>query len=207
MTIARKARLIAVTLASVSAACTAAQPFVWVESLPSPPPAEESEYRVSAGDVLAVRVWNHQDMSIEHALVRDDGNVSLPFLQDVPAAGMTPVELSSRVSGKLKTWVTNPVVTVTLEARRPLQISVLGEVTRPGTYEVQQGAGVLRALAAAGGLTQWADRDAIYVLRDGHREDGGPKPTRIRFRYDRLAGNAPPAATFRLRPSDVVVVE
>lgn len=207
MTTTREAwrKLRPLALASAVAACTSSQPFLWVESLPSSR-RPETEHRVVAGDVLGVRVWKHDDMSTERARVRDDGKVSLAFLQDVPAAGMTLAEFSSRVTMKLKKFVVDPVVTVTLE-ERPLRISVLGEVTRPGTYDLEQGAGVLEALAAAGGMTQWASRDGLYVLRHGYGPEGNPARTRIRFRYDRLVGGAEPDALFRLQPGDVVVVE
>ncbi len=199
--------LLALTIAAGVAAsgCSSERPFLWVESVPGSTQPESSDYRVAAGDVLGVRVWNQEGMSMPRARVRDDGKVSLPFLQDVEAAGMTLDELSSALAVKLRTYVVNPVVTITLEERPALRISVLGEVTRSGAYDLHHGAGVLDALAAAGGLTKWAKRDGIYVLRN--RADGHPEPARIRFRYERLAGGAVPAATFRLRPGDVVVVE
>lgn len=198
---------LAVAAGVAVAGCSSGRPFIWVENVPLGKQPENVEYRVAPGDVIGVRVWNQESMSTQRARVRDDGKVSLPFLQDVEAAGMTLGELSARLGVKLKTYVVNPVVTVTLEERRPLRVSVLGEVARAGTYELQQGSGVLEALAAAGGLTQWAKRSGIYVLRYGYWADGYPDPGRIRFRYERLAGGAAPAALFRLQPGDVVVVE
>jgi polysaccharide biosynthesis/export protein len=203
----RRGDLVALALAGALLACASHRPFLWVEDVPPAKQPEDPEYRIAAGDVLGVRVWNQESMSTPRARVRDDGKVSLPFLQDVQAAGMTLSELSARLSVRLKTYVQSPVVTVTLEERRALRVPVLGEVAHAGTYELQQEAGVLEALAMAGGLTQWARRDGIYVLRYGYWADGNPEPARIRFRYDRLAGGAAPAATFKLRPGDVVVVE
>ncbi len=201
----------AAALALATAACASGATYLWVEDVPerqrSTGAESRAEYRVAAGDVLAVRVWNQESMSTDHARVRDDGKVTLPFLQDVEAVGMTLSELSSRLAVKLKTYVVNPVVTVTLEERRPLRIPVVGEVVRAGTYDLQQDATVLEALAAAGGLTQWASRDGIYVLRYEYWADGRANPARIRFRYDRLAGGVAPAAIFRLRAGDVLVVE
>ena len=211
MEMARQVRrsLSALALACVlpGAACSASRAYLWVEEVQPTRKPEKAEYRISAGDVIGVRVWNQESMSTPRARVREDGKVSLPFLQDVDAAGMTPDELSSRLAVKLKSLVVSPVVTITLEERRPLRVSVLGEVTRAGTYDLQQGGGVLEALAAAGGLTQWADRNGIYVLRQGYWADGHPEPARIRFRYSRLASGSIPATTFQLQPGDVVVVE
>ena len=98
------------------------------------------------------------------------------------------------------------MVTITVEELRPLRVSVLGEVTRPGQYELERGAGVLAALAAASGLTDYAHRDAIFVLRSLPGQEGKP-PARIRFRWSALTGGEKPAATFRLRAGDVVVAE
>jgi polysaccharide export outer membrane protein len=165
--------------------------------------AGASEYRISPGDVISVRVFNQDSMSSLHTRVRDDGKVSIPFLQDVDVAGSTPNELSQRLQVKLKAYVVNPVVTVTVDEFRPLRVSVVGEVARPGQYELERGAGVLAALAAAGGLTDYAHRDALFVLRTG--ADG--KAQRIRFRYASLIEGEKPAAIFHLRAGDVVVAE
>jgi polysaccharide export outer membrane protein len=189
------------------AACAADRPYVWVDQLQDRPLADAAEYRIAVGDVLGVRVWNQESMSTARARVRDDGKISIPFLQDVEVVGLTPGELGSRLQVKLKAYVVSPVVTVTLEERAPIRVSVLGEVRTPGAYEVQPGAGVLSALAAAGGLTEYARRDGIYVLRTTSASDAGASPGRIRFRWDDLSSGTRPAATFRVRPGDVVVVE
>lgn len=195
-----KAMLLAA--AAALAACAGRGAYIPVEEYPIPTP--ESEYRIAPGDVLAVRVWNQESMSNAHARVRDDGKISVPFLQDVDVAGSTPSELSQRLQTKLKIYVVNPVVTISVEELRALRVSVLGEVARPGQYELERNAGVLAAVAAAGGLTDYAHRDTLYVLRTTPDAKG---PTRIRFRYASLTGGEKPAASFRLFPGDVVVAE
>lgn len=197
----------AFAVAALLAGCAKERPFLWVGAIPLPKEPDSREYRIAAGDVLSVRVWNQESMSAANVRVRDDGNISIPFLQDVEVAGMTPTELASRIAVKLKAYVVNPVVTVVVEERRPLRVSVLGEVARAGVYDLDRGGGVLHALAAAGGLTPFAHRDRIYVLRHGYWADGSPDPARIRFRWEELAGGAGNAAAFRLRSGDVVVVE
>jgi polysaccharide export outer membrane protein len=188
--------------ATAALACATRGSYVPVEEYPVPAP--DSEYRIAAGDVLAVRVWNQDSMSNAHARVRDDGKISVPFLQDVEVAGTTPNELSQRLQTKLKTYAVNPVVTVTVEEFRPLRVSVVGEVAHSGQYDLERGAGVLAAVAAAGGLTDYAHRNAIFVLRNSA---DGKTPVRIRFRWQALTDAEKPAATFRLRPGDMVVVE
>jgi polysaccharide export outer membrane protein len=200
----------------LSRAATLAAVLVWggcggrsggirVEDLP-PAPAPDPEYHVAPGDVLSVRVWNQESMSQARARVREDGRISVPFLQDVEVVGQTPAVLSRRLQHDLKNYVVNPVVTVTVEEMRPLRVSVIGKVTRPGVYELERGAGVLAALAAAGGLNDYAHRDGIYVLRPGRPAvEGGP--VRIRFTFSALTRAERPAASFALRQGDTVVVE
>ncbi len=176
-----------------------------VERLPDPP-APAAEYHIAPGDVLGVRVWNQDAMSQARARVRDDGRISVPFLHDVAVAGHTTTTLSRRLEAELRTYIVNPVVTVTVEEVRPLRISVIGEVAHPGIHELDRGAGVLVALAAAGGLTPYAHRDRVYVLRPAEPNVRGG-PTRIRFTFSALTRADRPAATFTLRPGDTVVVE
>ena len=199
--------LAAAALAGSLLACRAPRAYLWVDEVPDPSPPAPGEYHLVTGDVLSVRVWNQESMSTPRARVREDGRISLPFLQDVEVAGMTTAELSSRLAVKLKAYVVNPVVTVALEERRPLRVSVLGEVTRPGEYQLALDSGILHALAAAGGLTEYAHGDRIFVLRHGYWADGNPAPARIRFAYDAIVEGSKKAAAFRLRNGDVVVVE
>lgn len=202
----RSARAAALLVLAIAAASCGGGRYMRVEDIPEPPPSE-GEYHVKIGDVIGVRVWNQDSMSIERARVREDGKISMPFLQDVEVAGQTPSDLARRLQVKLKTYVVSPVVTVTVVERRPTRVSVLGEVVRPGQYDLDTGAGVLAALAAAGGLTPYAHRDRIFVLRYGFWADGNPEPARIRFEYSSLTTGRRPAATFRLEPGDVVTVE
>ena len=88
-----------------------------------------------------------------------------PFVDDVEAAGSTPTDLAARIQARLKDFIVNPVVTVVLEESRPLLVSVLGEVAKPGSYQLDAGSGVLQALAMAAGMTPFADRDRIMVIR------------------------------------------
>ena len=198
---------LAVVVAS-SLGCRHGKDYLWVNDVPmsqAAPP--ETSYRIAAGDVIGVRVWNQESMSIERALVRDDGKISVPFLNDVEVVGMEPAELARRLEVKLKTFIVNPVVTVAVQERPPLRVSVVGQVVRPGVYDLDKDAGVLHALAAAGGLTPFASESRVFLLRHGYWADGSPTPGRIRFRYSELRRGKAPASTFQLRTGDVVVVE
>jgi polysaccharide export outer membrane protein len=189
-------------LTSTTTACQHNPGYRWVADLPAQP-APSSEYVISPNDVLSIRVWNQEQLSTR-SRVRSDGNLSLPLLREVQVIGLTPAGLSRKLEGLYKEFIVKPMVTVTVEESRPLRVPVLGEVVRPGVYDLESGSGVLHALAAAGGLTQYAGRDRIYVLRQIQRS---PSPTRIRFRYDDLARGDARSSGFRIQPGDLVIVE
>lgn len=199
--------LLVLAMVSLSAlgGCRTTGEYFWVESLPAPKAAEDGAYEIGRGDLISIRVWNQENMSVR-ARVRSDGRISIPFLHDVEVAGQVPADLARRLAVRLKDFVVNPTVTVTVEEVAPLQVSVLGEVARPGVYQLDPAAGVLQALAAAGGMTQWAGSDDIFVVRGNYWADNG-NPARIRFRYDALARGEARSSAFRLHPGDVVVVE
>lgn len=187
------------------AACTHTAPFVWVDDLPASAVDAASGadgYAIRPGDLISVRVFGQEGMS-GRVRVRADGHISIPFLNDVQAAGFKPNDLAAQLQKRLKSYINDPVVTVALEESQGLQIPVLGEVTRPGKYALTPGSGVLDLLAEAGGLTEYARRDRIFVLRSG----GTAQTPRIRFRYQDLSRGHGRALTFRLQPGDVVVVE
>ena len=146
-----------------------------------------------------MRVFNQESVS-GHSRVRPDGRITVPFVNDVPAAGRTPTQVAKALESMLRGFINQPVVTVSLEEAVQTRFSVLGEVKQPGVYTVERGQGMLRALAAAGGLTEFAHKDRIFVMR------GAPQQ-RIRFSFDALSTPNSPAARFRLQDQDVVVVQ
>jgi polysaccharide export outer membrane protein len=158
-----------------------------------------TDYVISAGDGVSIRVFG-QDAISTHAKVRSDGKISVPFLGDVLVAGKPPTVVAREMEAGLKNFITSPNVTVTVDEFQPTMVSIIGEVAHPGTLSVERNSGLLQALANAGGLTENASRDGIYVLREK------PVARRIRFTYELLA-RTPPTSTFRLRPGDVIVVE
>lgn len=193
--------VIGTALASAACATVSQAPFVWVDQWKetTPPPAE-GDYVIGVGDALNIQVWEQEKMSA-HVRVRTDGQVSLPFLNDVPAAGLTPVGLARDLETRLKAFIVSPQVVVAVDEARPLSVSVLGQVGEPGLHNLDPGAGVAQALAAAGGLRDFAKKDRIFVLRQGDQ------PLRLRMTYDALTSGQGRAATLRLRAGDVVVVE
>ena len=195
-------RLFLLAALGLSSACRGPGGYVWAKDLP-PAALSDPGYVIGPGDLLLVRVWNDETLG-GRAKVRSDGRISLPFLNDVAAAGMSPGDLAHALELKLTEYVNAPRVTIALEDEKLVSISVLGEVTRPGVYDLTAGSGVLQALASAGGMTPWASSDRIFVLR---RAGGEARPARIRFTEEALAHAEDRSSSFRLRRGDVVVVE
>jgi polysaccharide export outer membrane protein len=196
-------RLILVALVGLSsAACSHTGKYVWAKDLPASAMSDPG-YVIGPGDLLQVRVWNDETLG-GRAKVRSDGRISLPFLDDVSAAGVSPDTLARQLEVKLAGYVNTPRVTVALEDEKLVSVSVVGEVAKPGVYDLTAGSGVLQALASAGGMTPWASSDRIFVLR---RNGGEARPTRIRFTEEALAHAEDRSSSFRLRRGDVVVVE
>jgi polysaccharide export outer membrane protein len=165
------------------------------------PPDEvgSSDYRIAAGDVVNVRVFNQDSMSTR-ARVRSDGKIAVPFLGDIEVRGKPPAMLAKELETRFKDYVVSPTVTLTIDEFQQAQVGVVGEVAHPGMYAVDPTTGVLWAIALAGGLTDYAARDDIYVLRR-------TPARRIRFTYTSLVHNEERAGTFKLRTGDTVVVE
>jgi polysaccharide export outer membrane protein len=174
-------------------------PFTWVYEIADQDSVPAST-RFAIDDQVLITVWNQPLLSGPHR-VRADGMVTLPLVGDIALVGLTPDGASSRIASALDGLVVEPKVAVELVATLPQLVSVVGEVRTPGRFELRAQAGVLELLAQAGGLTEFADRDGIYVVR---RDSNVP---RVRFRYQQLEQGEPKAVGFALRDGDVIVVE
>jgi polysaccharide biosynthesis/export protein len=158
----------------------------------------EQEYRLGPGDKLRIEVYK-QDQLSQSLQIRPDGKITLPFIGDVAAAGKTSVELRDSLTTALKEYVTNPVVTVMVQEALAAQIHVIGEVEHPGTQVMQGPRTVLQALAEAGGLKEFADRNNIHVLRNT-----GTGVQNLPFNYkEALKGRTD---ALYLQPGDTLVV-
>jgi polysaccharide export outer membrane protein len=163
--------------------------------------SQAAEYRIGGGDVLEVATWKEPDLTRTNILVRVDGKVSFPLLGDIPAAGMTPVELTETVQKGLKNYVSNPVVTVSVLNPASQRIYILGEVLRTGEYPLTKSLTVLQAFALAGGFTQWASKDEIILLRG---EAGKEKIYKINYK-DIVKGKGS-ENNLMLQANDTIVV-
>ncbi len=162
---------------------------------------EDSSYKISGGDILQVITWREPDFSREEILVRTDGKITLPLLDDIQAAGLTPLELKKDIQKKLKKFVGNPVVTVTVRSPARQKFYILGEVARTGEYDLIKDLTVLQAFALAGGFTEWASKKEIILLR---REDGKEKI--IRINYKNIIKGKDFSQNVRIKANDTIIV-
>jgi len=183
--------------------CAAKGTYVWANALPTNDLTVKrtGAYVIEGGDLVDVRVLG-QDSVSTRSRVRPDGRISVPLVGEIMARGQTPAGLAFDLEVRLKKYLLTPSVSVIVEEVHPTQISVVGEVTHPGVFSVDPDSGVLQAIATAGGPTEYAARDRIFVVRSNQGI-----PMRIRFTYDRLTRGEPPDAIFALRAGDTVVVE
>jgi len=164
-----------------------------------PAGANSSDYVLGSDDQLHITVWNETNLT-ETVPVRPDGKISLPLINDIQAAGLTPMELRDAITEKLKKYMADPRVTVVVTAMNSRRIFVSGEVTHTGAIPLLPNMTMLQALAAAG-FTQFANLKGIYVLR---MENG--KQVKLPFNYrEVIKGNHPEQNIF-LKPGDTVVV-
>ena len=159
--------------------------------------AAPETYRIGPEDVLQISVWKNDAMS-RAVPVRPDGKISLPLLNDVQAAGLTALELREVLTKKLAEYMPSPEVSVIVTDVRSFKVSVIGEVARPGRYELKSWTTVLDVLALAGGFTQFAARSRIVIL-----QPDGKAMKRIPFNYNKIAGEQ---ENFYLRNGDIVLV-
>lgn len=160
----------------------------------------DANYVIGAEDLLDISVWKEPELT-RTVPVRPDGKISLPLLSDIQAAGETPAQLAAHVTESLKRFVSDPQVTVIVTAINSQRIYLLGEVTRVGAYPLLPGMTVLQALSSAGGPTQYAHLQKIYVLRGA---DAGQ--TKLPFNYKEFLKGKDPEQNVLLKAGDTVVV-
>lgn len=164
------------------------------------PATTDPTYVIGPQDVLDIDVWQEKELT-RTVPVRPDGRISLPLLNDVQAAGLTPTQLAELLTTKLKKFVTDPQVTVIVTEINSQRVYLLGEVSRPGAYPLLPGMTVLEALSSAGGFTIFANLKKIYVLR---REDG--KQEKLPFNYKEVISGKNTEQNIVLKAGDQIVV-
>jgi polysaccharide export outer membrane protein len=162
----------------------------------TPPPG----YVIGVDDSLAIRFWGDEKMSAE-VTVRPDGKVSVPLLNDVQAAGLTPEELGATLHKAALKFVEDPNVTVIVREIRSRRVFVIGQVGKTGPVQLNADMNVLQLLSAAGGLLEYADKENIIILRT---ENGREK--RLKFNFSDVVKGKNVAQNILLQPGDTIIV-
>jgi polysaccharide export outer membrane protein len=157
-------------------------------------------------DELEITVWGNKDLTRVTA-VRPDGLISMPLIGDVQAAGLTADALAQRIADRLKQYIaTTPAVSVSVKELNSYSVFVLGEVTKPGKFQLKSYITVLQAISMAGGFTDYAKKNKLQVVRVTHNGDHQRQEIHIPIRYDDLvSGRGDPGNIF-LHPGDTVLV-
>ena len=164
--------------------------------------ADESgaSYQIGIGDILRINTWQEPDLSLEAAMVRTDGKITFPLLDDVQAQGSTTMELKTEIEKKLKEYVEAPNVTVTLANPVSQKFYILGEVMNTGEYPITKKLTVMQAFALAGGFTEWASKNKILLIR---RSEGNEVTITIKYN-DILKGDF--SKDIALKADDTIIV-
>jgi polysaccharide biosynthesis/export protein len=158
------------------------------------------DYVIGAEDVLVVVYWRDKDMSTEVS-VRPDGKISLPLLNDVQAAGLTPAQLRDHLIEASKEYFEDPSVTIVVRQMNSRKVFITGEVNKPGPYPLVASTTVLQLISIAGGLHEYADSKKILIVRN---ENG--RPVSFPFNYKDVISRKNLRQNIELKPGDTVIV-
>jgi polysaccharide export outer membrane protein len=180
------------------------------QAAPAPAPeAQAYEYRIGPEDVLQITVWQNAELS-RTLPVRPDGKISLPLIDDIQAAGLTPMQLRDALKQKLAEYVPAGEVSVIVGEVQSFNVSLIGKVQRANRYKLKSPTTVLDLLALAGGFADFADPGGIVVLRRdplfGQGRGTGQAYKRLPFNYKKVISAGGESENFALQPGDIVVV-
>jgi polysaccharide export outer membrane protein len=162
----------------------------------SPPP----DYVIGADDVVSIEFWRDKDLSTE-AVVRPDGKISVPLLNDVAAAGLTPEQLRQALMIGARRYVEEPNITIVVKQINSRKVFITGEVEKPGSFPLKGPTTVVQLIAMAGGLREYADVKRIFIVRS----EGGRQTTHP-FNYSDVLKGRNLTQNIELKPGDTVIV-
>ncbi len=158
------------------------------------------QYVIGPEDVLYIHVWKEESLT-RTVPVRMDGKISLPLIQEIKAAGLTPLQLKEVLMRKFKEFIENPIVSVTVVEVNSYKVYIIGQVRSPGVQRLRSETTVTQVIILAGGFTEWANQKKILVVR---KEDGREK--RIKVNYKRIMDGKDLDTNIILKAGDTVVV-
>jgi polysaccharide biosynthesis/export protein len=201
--------ILAAAIAATASGLASAQTAQTTPAKPPAPPAAAAaptgiippeDYIIGADDQLTIMFWREKDMSAE-VVVRPDGKITLPLLNEVQAAGLTPEQLRLKVTDEAKRYVEEPNATVVVRQINSRRVFVTGQVAKPGTFLLSAKTTVLQLIAMAGGLNEYAKASKIAIMRT---ENG--KQTRFAFNYKDVIEGKNLKQNIELKPGDTIIV-
>jgi polysaccharide export outer membrane protein len=186
--------------AAAQAPTAAAQPVLERAADNTAGVALPTGYVIGAEDFLSVVFWREKDLSAE-VIVRPDGKISLPLLNDIQAAGYTPEQLAGVVARAASKYVADPLATVIVKQINSRKVFVLGAVSKPGTFLLTSDMNVLQLIAQVGGLLEYADSENIIIIR---KQAG--REQRLKFNYDEVIKGKKIEQNITLQPGDTILV-
>ena len=167
--------------------------------------SSDTEFVLGPEDVLEVVVWRNQDLS-RVVIVRPDGMISMPVIGDVQAAGLTSDQLAERITARLKEYKENPTVSVSVKEINSYNVFVIGEVAKPGKYQLKSYTTILQAISIAGGFTPYASRNKLQIVRHITNGNGGWREVRLVMPYDDLVKGQANPEYLMIKSGDTIVV-
>jgi polysaccharide export outer membrane protein len=168
---------------------------------PRPNRGVADEYQIGSGDILQIQVWKEPEASVQSVVVRADGKIAVPFVKELTVSGLTPGQAEQLITTRLKPFYQDPEVSVIVREVHSKKIYLVGALKRPGILDMKYPMTVLQAVTEAGGLTDFAKRKKIYVLRT---ENG--KEFRFPFNYDSVLRGEMMEQNIWIMPNDMIVV-
>jgi len=162
--------------------------------------ADSDQYVIGPEDILYIHVWREEALS-RTVPVRMDGNISLPIIQEIKAAGLTPLKLKEGLTEKLKEFIESPNVSVTVMEANSYKVYISGQVRTPGVYRLRSETNLLQMIPMAGGFAEWANQKKILIIR----KEGG-KEKRFTVNYKKILKGKDPESNVILKAGDTIIV-
>jgi polysaccharide export outer membrane protein len=162
--------------------------------------ADSDKYVIGPEDILYIHVWNEEALT-RQIPVRSDGRISLPVIDEVHAAGLTPLQLKEKLTLRLKEFIDNPSVSVIVMEANSQKVFVSGEVRTPGVYRLRSETTLLQIIPMAGGFTEWADQKKIVVIRKESEKD-----KRMVVNYKKIVSGEDMSGNIVLKSGDTIIV-
>ena len=163
-------------------------------------PADSASYVIGAEDVLYIHVWKDETLS-KTVSVRTDGKISIPLIDEIKAAGLTPLQLKEKLTEKLKEYLDVPTVTVIVMEANSFKVYVSGQVKTPGVLRLRSETSLAQAVSMVGGFTDWAKQSKIIIIR---KENG--KEKRFTVNYKKIIQGKDLNSNILLKPGDTIIV-